>query len=114
VGCCVQILEKHPNGVWASKVPDEYTNLYGEQLPADWLQQTMDCPRVDPNVISDKQIILVLAEPSTSSEADNDKVIIVFSVATESLFIVIVAMQKHKTALLGNLIKTQNAIGMKL
>jgi hypothetical protein len=69
-------------------VPDEYTNLYGEQLPADWLQQTMDCPRVDPNVISDKQIILVLAEHSTSSEANNDKVMIVFSVTTESLFIV--------------------------
>lgn len=70
-----QILETHPNGVWSSKVPGEYTELHGEKLPADWLKQIMEFPQVDSNVISDKQIILTLIESPTDMGINNQPAI---------------------------------------
>ncbi|KAF4518847.1 hypothetical protein B566_EDAN006698 [Ephemera danica] len=66
------ILEEHPNGVWANKIADEYATKYEEQLPDDWLKQTMACPQVDPNIISEKKIILTLAETKEQREGDDN------------------------------------------
>jgi len=57
--------------MWSSKVPGEYTEIYGENLPADWLKQTMGFPQVDANVISDKQIILTLIESPIAEVGNN-------------------------------------------
>ncbi|CAB3382000.1 Hypothetical predicted protein [Cloeon dipterum] len=74
----LKILESHPNGMWSSKVPGEYSELYSEKLPEDWLKQIMEYPQVDANVISDKQIILTLIESPTVCENNpvaNDSVV---------------------------------------
>ncbi|XP_059480281.1 tudor domain-containing protein 7B isoform X2 [Neocloeon triangulifer] len=66
----LKLLLSHPNGMWSSKVPGEYSELYSEKLPDDWLKQIMAFPQVDANVISDKQIILTLIENPTVEDAN--------------------------------------------